>query len=510
MNFYNKLNINSAFPVCYNLLPHYAAAGRSPGLLKKCVDDALTDGRIRTFFLSDNPGQAQEVSPLQLAGEIVASGGEPIISLALTYDDRYTVIEKIKRYCRVGVTHFLFVSGEYPNTSVNKTSGPLYDLDCVQLLMLLKKTGLSADRQKFPSSPDTDDKELNLVRGCVVSPFKTLESEQVWQYEKLKRKVAVGADFVITQLGYDIRKFDELLRFCRLQNISAPLVANIFVTDLQAANMFRQGKVSGVFMPDKMLQDIEREAADPLQAENKMISRSAMTLSVLRGLGYNGALLGDNSMNFSTIRKVLDEAEGMQADWKNFLKSVDYSSDSSFYYFQKDYQHGLNTDEPSPVSKKHALSLLYTFSYFVDSMVYLPKGPFFKLTGQFCCFCNGKKYWYRFLWLQEFLSKGLLYGCTMCGDCVLYSCGFLCYQAGCPKKMVNGPCGGSVNGFCEVFPGKKKCYWVKVYKQLKGVARHVTFTAPPIPARDNSLNRTSSWINFFLGRDHRKMHFEKD
>jgi methylenetetrahydrofolate reductase (NADPH) len=93
---------------------------------------------------------------------------------------------------------------------------------------------------------------------------------------------------------------------------------------------------------------------------------------------------------------------------------------------------------------------------------------------------------------------------------VLYACGFRCYQSGCPKKMINGPCGGSINGYCEVFPDKKLCFWVKVYKQIKGSSQHITFNAGPIHARDNALNKTSSWINFFLGKDHRKMHFEDD
>jgi len=74
--------------------------------------------------------------------------------------------------------------------------------------------------------------------------------------------------------------------------------------------------------------------------------------------------------------------------------------------------------------------------------------------------------------------------------------------------MLNGPCGGSSEGYCEVFPEKKRCYWVKVYHHMKGVNQHVTFVAPPIPARDTSLHRTSSWINFFLGKDHRKMNFD--
>ena len=497
MNFFNKRNINSRFSVCYNLLPHYSAAGQDSAAIMECVADALADGRIESFFLSDRPANQQNISTLQLAEKIQALGGEPIISLALTYDDRHTVAEKISQYIRAGVHRFLFVSGEHPKRSDDLQPEPLYDLDCIQLFMQL--------REPDPAGPHA---KLNVVKGCAVSPFKKLESEQVWQYEKLKRKVEVGADFVITQVGYDIRKFDELVRFCRLHNISIPLVANIFITDLQTADLFRQGHVPGVTIPDQLLHTLSREASDPQQT-SKMYTRSARTLAALRGLGYSGILIGTGSPDFGAVKQVLDEAEGMRSDWQNFLDDLDYS-DSGFYYFQKDSHSGLNTNKPSPVSRKHFPSLLYNFSYFVDWMVYLPKGPFFKITGRFCRFSSDKKFLYKFVWLQELLSKGLLYGCTMCGDCVLYACGFLCYRSGCPKKMMNGPCGGSINGFCEVYPDKKKCYWVKVYRQLKGVSQHVTYTAPPIPARDNNLNKTSSWINFFMGRDHRRLHFEND
>jgi hypothetical protein len=40
---------------------------------------------------------------------------------------------------------------------------------------------------------------------------------------------------------------------------------------------------------------------------------------------------------------------------------------------------------------------------------------------------------------------------------------------------------------------------------MKGVRHNITFVTPPIPARDIKLDRTCSWINFFLGKDHRKM-----
>lgn len=492
MNFFRKLSINGSFPLCYNLLPHFTAAGQDYNNLANCAKDALQDGRIQTFFLSDRPLFKQEFSSFRLAEDILAAGGEPVISLALTFHDRNTVVERLQEYIRAGVQHFVFVSGDYPLRTEAKTSKPVYDIDSVQLFMLL------AD---FVG-------ETDIAGGCVVCPFKYFESELIWQYEKLRRKISVGADFVVTQMGYDLRKFDELLQFCALNKITAPLVANVFIADMQTARLIQARTIPGVKMESPLL-GMLHEKESGREAE---LMRTAKILAVLKGLGYHSAMLGNSKIDFSEIRQVLDETERIQQGWQNMVAELDYYDNEAqkFFYFKKNPHTGLNSSEPASVALKHFPSPAYSFSYFIDWLVYVPQGPMFKLTGRFCRFCSSRKFWYGFLWLLEFISKRPLYGCSMCGDCTLYACGFLCYQSGCPKKQLNGPCGGSIGGYCEVYPEKKRCYWVKVYHNMKGVRQHVTFVAPPVPARDTSLNRTSSWINFFTGKDHRRMKIEAE
>jgi len=41
----------------------------------------------------------------------------------------------------------------------------------------------------------------------------------------------------------------------------------------------------------------------------------------------------------------------------------------------------------------------------------------------------------------------------------------------CPKNQRNGPCGGSYEGWCEVYPGERLCIWVKAYRWLKAMNR---------------------------------------
>jgi len=68
--------------------------------------------------------------------------------------------------------------------------------------------------------------------------------------------------------------------------------------------------------------------------------------------------------------------------------------------------------------------------------------------------------------------------------------------------MRNGACGGSFDGWCEVYPGKKKCAYVRAYSRLKSRGKERDLDHDILPPWDVTLNQTSSWINLYLGRDH--------
>lgn len=54
--------------------------------------------------------------------------------------------------------------------------------------------------------------------------------------------------------------------------------------------------------------------------------------------------------------------------------------------------------------------------------------------------------------------------CSLCGDCILNETEAICPVTRCPKGFVNGPCGGAINGNCEVYPDKQ-CLWVSIYEK---------------------------------------------
>jgi ferredoxin len=56
--------------------------------------------------------------------------------------------------------------------------------------------------------------------------------------------------------------------------------------------------------------------------------------------------------------------------------------------------------------------------------------------------------------------------CVMCGDCIQDLFEGVCPVSRCPKSMLNGPCGGSIDGKCEI-NDEIDCIWDIVYKCLK-------------------------------------------
>ena len=102
--------------------------------------------------------------------------------------------------------------------------------------------------------------------------------------------------------------------------------------------------------------------------------------------------------------------------------------------------------------------------------------------------------------------KKPVFGCRMCGQCVLHSTGMTCPMT-CPKTLRNGPCGGvRENGHCEVKP-EMRCVWVKAVRPRRapaaaaGAWREIDHLRPPV---DNRLQGTSSWRNLVTGRDRRR------
>lgn len=104
----------------------------------------------------------------------------------------------------------------------------------------------------------------------------------------------------------------------------------------------------------------------------------------------------------------------------------------------------------------------------------------------------------RVVLFLEDLVKVPIFRCQHCGECILSSTAFICSQ-NCPKRMRNGPCGGTrEGGWCEVFPDRK-CVWYRIYFRSRLLHR-LSLLYRVNPIHNWNLEKTSAWLNVFRGR----------
>ena len=86
--------------------------------------------------------------------------------------------------------------------------------------------------------------------------------------------------------------------------------------------------------------------------------------------------------------------------------------------------------------------------------------------------------------------------CMQCGNCVLATTVGICPLVRCAKSLLNGPCGGSVDGKCEVSPDTP-CAWQLIYDRLKALGQ-LDKMEEIVPVRDWSTSSSGGPRRFVL------------
>jgi methylenetetrahydrofolate reductase (NADPH) len=346
--------------------------------------------------------------------------------------------------------------------------------------------------------------------GCAVTPFKRHERELLPQYFKLIRKIAAGAQWVIPQLGYDMRKFQEVQLMLQSRGIRVPIIGNVYLLNRTVAKLFHSGKLAGCVVSDKLLETVEKYAAGPDKGRAFFRELAAKQLAVFKGMGYTAGYLGGIA-KADVFGEIIDLAESYgKDDWRGFFREIQYSQPDEFFLFEQDPQTGLG--DPARINPEYLRSLQkspkpkeVTLNYRVSRLVHRlaferGKGIYGLLRRLFARWDKKPGLLYRLSYWLEREAKHLGYACQDCGDCSLPDCAYLCPLANCAKGSRNGPCGGSSDGRCEL--DDRDCFWARVYQRLKYYGQSQEMFAGPAVLYDAKLKHTSSWANTYLDRDH--------
>ncbi|AFM41225.1 5,10-methylenetetrahydrofolate reductase [Desulfosporosinus acidiphilus SJ4] len=501
--FKESLLDKNTLSVTWELVPGRGANEKAQEVAITSAEQAAKGGRVHALTITDNPGGNPAILADNLGMEILNLGIEPLVHFTCKDKNRNQMESQLYALDRANVRNLLVMTGDYPVSGFQGRPKPVFDLDPINTLQLISEMnkGLEIQGMKGPIFQKPSD----FFAGAAVSPFKAAEAEQMVQYYKMKKKIAGGAQFLVCQLGYDARKFHEVLQFLKVNNYDIPVVGNIYILPFGAARIMNQNQLPGCVVTDKLLAELDAEKGAPDKGVGARMLRAAKMYAIMKGMGFAGVHIGGHNIKYEQVEYIIDQGEDLSKNWQDYIREFDYPQPNGFYYFEKDEKTGLNTDRPANRANlplDAPVNLGYSMMRNMHALMFTPNKKLFPVMRSFYHAAEGKKKREKRLHALEHIAKVVMLDCKDCGDCAMLDIAYLCPMSQCPKNQRNGACGGSFNGWCEVYPNEKKCIWVRAYARLKKYGEEANIDVPPVPPANWDLYQTSSWSNFYLGKDH--------
>jgi 5,10-methylenetetrahydrofolate reductase len=395
------------------------------------------------------------------------------------------IISSLMGLKKSGVESILALTGDKPVSAKG-----VFEVDSIGLLRLVRSMNNQAYIKAKPE-------ELNGVHqffpGAAVSPFKYTEPSQMQQYFKMEKKIACGARFFITQVGWDWRKSLELFRYVNDNKLDVPIIGNVYflTTQTPAPRLMHDGKLPGCFVSDEFFAKLCSESVD------EHISRAAQQVAMYKSAGAAGVDIGGVS-SFETFTEILRRASQIGSDWERFRENLYWPAERQFYLYDRVGNRAALSKPPKKFKQRF-------FDFFHRAILDADYRGFhiFKRVMAFLGTKKGSGVFYKLFNACEKPVKYLLFECEECGDCYLPENFGLCTIGGCEKGMDNAPCGDATEkGYCGNNV-ERICIGEPIYQAAAarsgGIERlKATINKP----RKFSLEHTSSILNYLFGKDH--------
>lgn len=237
---------------------------------------------IDAFNIPDNPGARLRAAPLGLAHILQSEGFETIYQVTCRDRNRLALQADLLAAGILGIRNVLIVTGDHSLLGDHPASKPVYDLDSVQLLMLVKNLNQGLDANGRPLEHET-----LFCYGAVVNPSHDGVEAQIW---KLKRKVETGISFIQTQAVFNHNSFKFLME--AVKDIPVKILAGIL--PLRSARMARwvNQYVAGVNIPSHLIDRLEI-AKDPIMEGWRIVDETVDAIKEVSD-GLHFMPLGDS------------------------------------------------------------------------------------------------------------------------------------------------------------------------------------------------------------------------
>ncbi|MDP2929350.1 MAG: methylenetetrahydrofolate reductase [Candidatus Omnitrophota bacterium] len=216
--------------------------------IKEMLEDAdLIKGRVDAINVTDLQSSVLRLGSMVVCHLLKDRGIEPVLQMTCRDRNRLALQSDLLSAAVLGIENVLALTGDYPTLGDHPEAKPVFDLDSVELLDVIKSLNAGKDMKGniLKGAP-------KFCAGAVVNPgADPLEPEII----KMEKKIDAGALFFQTQAVYDIEIFRRFLDATK--HLKTAILAGIVLLKSAGMAKYMNKNVAGVFVPDSLIKEMD-------------------------------------------------------------------------------------------------------------------------------------------------------------------------------------------------------------------------------------------------------------
>ncbi|MEW6429765.1 MAG: methylenetetrahydrofolate reductase, partial [Thermodesulfobacteriota bacterium] len=214
---------------------------------------AILKGNVDAVNITDCQTAIVRMSSIAAGAIVQGQGVEPVIQMTCRDRNRIGMQSDILGAAAFGLKNLLCLTGDHQKFGNHPGAKGVFDMDSIQLLGMMRDM---RDSRKFQCGEEIKSNEPRLFLGAAANPFA-----EPFEYRavRLGKKVAAGADFIQTQIIYNVDKFARFMDMVRELGLADKVFILAGVTPPKSVGMARYMKnfVPGLEVPDDIIKRMQ-------------------------------------------------------------------------------------------------------------------------------------------------------------------------------------------------------------------------------------------------------------
>ena len=248
--------------------------------------------------LTDNPTSSAHMSPVAASSMVSAAGLEPVVQLTCRDRNRIGLTSDLLGGWALGARNVLCLTGDPPDAGDHPDAKQVFDLSVVELVGLAD--GLRREGRLLSGA--VIDEPPRYFIGVADVPLR-----DGYDYGRLESKADAGADFVQTQIVFDVESFEAWASEAESRGILERMFVLVGVAVPRGAGgaRYMRDHLPGVLVPDSLIRHLEEAGPDAEAEAVRLTVEVVGRLKAIKGIaGIHVMGLGQ----LEPVQKVIEAA----------------------------------------------------------------------------------------------------------------------------------------------------------------------------------------------------------